>query len=79
VKNDVYKCAWSFTLWNSNDPTCSLKISNHKGWPEACFYGGQKASTEALQLFDWLISETVRIRTITRPAGDMQHDEDAWD
>jgi hypothetical protein len=56
VKNDVYKCAWSFTLWNSNDPTCSLKISDNKGWPEACFYGGQKASTEALQLFDWLIS-----------------------
>jgi hypothetical protein len=54
TQNDAYKCAWSFTLLNSDDPTCRLEISDHKGRPEAHFRGGEKASTEALQLFDWL-------------------------
>jgi hypothetical protein len=57
TEDDSYKCAWSFTLWNSDDPTCNLKIYDHKGWPQADFCGGHKASTEALQLFDWLTGE----------------------
>ncbi|KAH7028427.1 hypothetical protein B0J12DRAFT_789803 [Macrophomina phaseolina] len=57
TENDVYKCAWSFTLWNCDDPTCSLEIRDYKGRPQAHFRGGKQASTEALQLFEWLTGE----------------------
>jgi hypothetical protein len=57
TKDDAYKCVWSFALWNCEDTTCMLEIFDHKGWPEARFRGGHKASTEALQLFDWLTGE----------------------
>ncbi|EJT79743.1 hypothetical protein GGTG_04827 [Gaeumannomyces tritici R3-111a-1] len=54
TKKDGYKCTWSFTLWNVEDPTCALVISDHKGCPQAWFRGGKKASNEALQLLQWL-------------------------
>ncbi|KAI7785382.1 hypothetical protein LA080_007218 [Diaporthe eres] len=57
TEEDGYKCAWSFTLLNKEDPTCALEIHDHKGWPQATFSGGERASTEALQLLDWLIGE----------------------
>lgn len=34
-----------------------LEIFDYKGWPEAHFRGRYNASTEALQLFDWLTGE----------------------
>ncbi|KAH8743330.1 hypothetical protein F5883DRAFT_593327, partial [Diaporthe sp. PMI_573] len=54
TNDDDNKCAWTFVIWNRDDPTCSLEIRDHKGWPMAVFYGGTEASTAALQLFDWL-------------------------
>ncbi|KAI9148223.1 hypothetical protein HJFPF1_12050 [Paramyrothecium foliicola] len=56
--NDHYKVCWSFVLWNVEDPTCSLEIREHKGWPVAKFCGGEKkASVEAVQLIEWLTSD----------------------
>lgn len=57
TREDGYKCAWSFTLLNKDDPTCALEICDHKGFTRASFVGGEKASTEALQLLTWLIGE----------------------
>jgi hypothetical protein len=48
---------WSYTLLSCEDSTCQLRVRDHKGWPEAHFRGGEKASTEALQLLEWLIGE----------------------
>lgn len=51
---DPYKCAWSFDFWNRDDPSCLLTITDHKGAPMASFCGNGQASTEALQLIEWL-------------------------
>ena len=69
TEDDVYKCAWSFTLWNRDDPTCSLEIYEHKGWPQAYFRGGGQASTEALQLLEWLAGENCPHSYDYTPAG----------
>ncbi|KAI0193476.1 hypothetical protein F4808DRAFT_442248 [Astrocystis sublimbata] len=52
--NAAYKQAWSFTLWNVEDPKCYLVIEESKGVPQAYFCGGKKASAEACQLLEWL-------------------------
>jgi len=52
TNTDGYKSAWTFTIWNRDDPTCSLEISDHKGWAQAIFRDERKAAIEALQLFD---------------------------
>lgn len=57
TNTDGYKSGWEFIIRNRDDPKCSLRISDHKGWAQAIFYGGRKASTEALQLFDWLTGD----------------------
>lgn len=54
TEEDGYKCAWSFTLWKRDDRTCRLEICDHKGSPQANFRGKERASTEALQLLEWL-------------------------
>lgn len=51
------KSCWSYTFRNTDDRTCSLMISEWKGAPVAHFRGSETASTEALQLLEFLTSE----------------------
>jgi hypothetical protein len=69
TNNDAYKCSWSFSFWNQEDPTCYLEIREHKGWPEAHFRGDTKASNEALQLLEWLGGENCPLSYDYTPCG----------
>ncbi|KAG7289867.1 hypothetical protein NEMBOFW57_006244 [Staphylotrichum longicolle] len=74
TEDDVYKCGWSFLLWNRDDPTCSLEVCDHKGRPQAYFRGGKQASTEALQLLEWLTGELPYGKTTFIDMWDRQQD-----
>ncbi|KAF2785804.1 hypothetical protein K505DRAFT_380674 [Melanomma pulvis-pyrius CBS 109.77] len=69
TENDPYKCSWSFSFWSQEDPTCYLEIREHKGWPQAHFVGGEKASNEALQLLEWLGGDNCPLSYDYTPCG----------
>ncbi|KAK0612658.1 hypothetical protein B0T17DRAFT_544226 [Bombardia bombarda] len=69
TENSPYKCSWSFSFWSQEDPTCYLEIMEHKGWPQACFVGGEKASNEALQLLEWLGGDNCPLSYDYTPCG----------
>jgi hypothetical protein len=40
--DDVYKCAWSCTLWSRDNPACCLEVRDHKDWQVASFQDGAR-------------------------------------
>ena len=69
TKDDPYKCSWSFSFWNQEDPTCYLEIREHKGWPQAHFRGREKVSNEALRVLEWLGGDNCPLSYDYTPCG----------